>query len=279
MCGVAVLAALAARALAAAPETAAAAHSLDWGKGIRVLGWTAAATLLLFGLVQLLRRWFGAALRARELEEEEWSLEERYPYCTEPHEEEPLVIDLHEPVELSLGLLRQLEWRRFEELVCGYFDARGFEAQSTRVGGVTGVDVYLYRPGEHRPFACVQAKSLVDRAGARRALRELGAAIVNESAEQGFLVTASRLPPELVESIEGKPIVLIDGSEFVGLFGELRVEDRDRILRHVLRGDYRTPTCPNCGVKMVAETREGRSHWRCANYPRCQRRIVVRAVE
>ena len=38
------------------------------------------------------------------------------------------------------------------------------------------------------------------------------------------------------------------------------------------KGDFLTPTCPRCSIKMTARksTREGRMFWGCTNYPRCK---------
>jgi len=36
-------------------------------------------------------------------------------------------------------------------------------------------------------------------------------------------------------------------------------------------GDYTTPTCASCGVKMIVRTPKagGKAFWGCVNYPRC----------
>ena len=43
------------------------------------------------------------------------------------------------------------------------------------------------------------------------------------------------------------------------------------LLALATEGDFLTPTCPACGVKMTARSNSpyGRKFWGCVNYPRC----------
>ncbi|WP_284692629.1 topoisomerase DNA-binding C4 zinc finger domain-containing protein [Paraburkholderia terrae] len=36
------------------------------------------------------------------------------------------------------------------------------------------------------------------------------------------------------------------------------------------KGDYQTPTCVACGVKMVQRQGKGGSFWGCRHYPKCK---------
>ncbi|HEX5767920.1 MAG TPA: topoisomerase DNA-binding C4 zinc finger domain-containing protein [Burkholderiales bacterium] len=38
------------------------------------------------------------------------------------------------------------------------------------------------------------------------------------------------------------------------------------------QGDFLTPTCPSCGIKMIPRksTAHGRTYWGCRNYPGCK---------
>lgn len=54
-----------------------------------------------------------------------------------------------------------------------------------------------------------------------------------------------------------------------------------RLLEVALEGDYRTPTCPQCDIKMVLrESKKGRGNggqfWGCVRYPRCKQTLVYK---
>ena len=44
------------------------------------------------------------------------------------------------------------------------------------------------------------------------------------------------------------------------------------LLRFATQGDFRTPTCPACALKMIPRksTTHGRKFWGCRNYPSCK---------
>ena len=44
------------------------------------------------------------------------------------------------------------------------------------------------------------------------------------------------------------------------------------LLKLATQGDFLTPTCPSCSVKMTSRksTAEGRKFWGCRNYPLCK---------
>jgi restriction system protein len=223
------------------------------------------------------------ASECQQAEDEEWEVGDEYPYCTEPPAPETLALEipaleLREPVELSVSLLRQLEWKRFEELVCDWYRALGLNPQPTNTGGCGGVDINLYQAAAHRPHALVQCKASVDGDAALKLLRELANAMQLDRIEFGEFVTAGEFPARARTFAAEHSIRLVDGNELAAGFSALPIEVRDQILRRVLHGDYRTPTCPSCGRKMVLQSTDTTSFWSCPGFPRCQRRIQVRSA-
>src|SRR5882762_9234560 len=55
-------------------------------------------------------------------------------------------------------LLKQLEWRRFEELCVAYFHARGFKANVAQSGRHAGVDIQLVAQGAQQASLAIQCK-------------------------------------------------------------------------------------------------------------------------
>ena len=47
------------------------------------------------------------------------------------------------------------------------------------------------------------------------------------------------------------------------------------LLRFATQGDFLTPTCPTCALKMIPRksTTHGRKFWGCRNYPACKQTL------
>jgi hypothetical protein len=101
---------------------------------------------------------------------------------------------------------------------------------------------------------------------------------------QEFAVTSLRtspatgdFAPEVLEYATGKNLHLLTGGQFVERINALPSGPRTKLLAEAFKGDWRTPTCPRCGVKMVLRP-EAQPYWSCANYPRCRSSYAVRVV-
>jgi restriction system protein len=176
--------------------------------------------------------------------------------------------------ELSPWLLERLEWKRFELLVALYFKATGVRAEATHIGADGGVDVQLYRPGEARPYAYVQCKAWEKAVGVKP-VRELFGVMAANQVSEGVFVTTGGYSDDAREFAGQNRITAITGRDLIGRFNQLAPEARARILTKVTEGDYTTPTCPNCDLKMVLRETDS-PFWGCRNYPRCSRTINVR---
>src|SRR5438876_5406074 len=152
----------------------------------------------------------------------------------------------------SLELLRRLEWRRFEELCAAYYEVA---------------------EGADKPPSVVQCKPSSVYTVGIKSVRELRAAMAAAGVPQGVLVACGTFTSEAKEFSRGENIQLIDGGELLRKIGALAPEQGQALLRLATAGDFSTPTCPACGIKMTARTgsTEGRKLWGCLNYPRCKR--------
>src|SRR5438445_2171169 len=152
----------------------------------------------------------------------------------------------------SLELLRRLEWRRFEELCAAYYEVA---------------------EGADKPPSVVQCKPSSVYTVGIKPVRELRAAMAAAGVPQGVLVACGTFTSEAKEFSRGENIELIDGTELLRKIGALAPEQEQALLKLATAGDFSTPTCPACGIKMTARTSstEGRKFWGCLNYPRCKR--------
>lgn len=167
---------------------------------------------------------------------------------------------------LSMELLDKLEWRRFEELVTLYLRKTGFDARRSRVGADGGVDILLFRENEPRPFACVQCKAWhVYKVGVKP-VRELFGVMASEQMARAYFVTTGGFTSEAVDFAAGKALELVTGTYLLEKLRALPQADQDEILKEITAGDYTTPTCPRCDVKMVIRHGPTGDFWGCPNF-------------
>jgi HJR/Mrr/RecB family endonuclease len=185
---------------------------------------------------------------------------------------------------LSAELLDKLEWRRFEEVVTLYFRKTGFVARRSRVGADGGVDILLSRSNEPKPFAYVQCKAWHAYKVGVKPVRELFGVMAAEQISQGYFVTAGEFTSEAVEFADGKALKLVTGAYLLDKLSALPQADQDEILKQITDGDYTTPTCPRCDIKMVMRHGPTGDFWGCPNFrlrwpQRCRQTFKLREIE
>ena len=179
--------------------------------------------------------------------------------------------------DLSVALLRQLEWKRFELLVQRYYEAGGLRAKSTGVGESGGVDIQLYRGEDPHPFSVVHCQSGESRAVPLAAVTALFGQIPSSPVEIVF-VASGHFSPGAQAFAQTRRITLLTGDTLVARFNALPASQRGEILAEVTAGDYTTPTCRRCDLKLVLATAdEGQPRqWCCPRTPSCTFSLPVR---
>ena len=172
-------------------------------------------------------------------------------------------------------LLKQLEWRRFEELCTAYFEALGFGTNIAQPGKHGGVDIHLIAEGSGTTSIVLQCKAWDAYRVGIKAARELRGAMASASVGEGVLVTSGRFTQEAVDFARKENIQLVDGADLLAKISALLPEKALALLKFATQGDFLTPTCPSCSVKMISRnsTQGGRTFWGCRNYPRCKQTL------
>ena len=170
-------------------------------------------------------------------------------------------------------LLSQLEWKRFEDVVAAYSRELGYEAKTTRIGADGGVDVQLFQNGQNHPVMIIQCKAWVAYKVGVKPVRELFGVMAADKVGNGAFFTTGEFTVEAEDWARDKNIDLVNGQEFISRIGQLAATTQQTLLRVATEGDYTTPTCPSCGVKMVERVAnkgrsEGNRFWGCLNFPR-----------
>jgi restriction system protein len=173
----------------------------------------------------------------------------------------------------NLDLLKQLEWRRFEEVCVAYYEALGLKTRISGTGTEGGIDIVLYETRSDEPVSVARCKAWSAYRVGAKPLRELRKAMDQAKAPEGVLLTAGRFAPEAYDFAAGERIRLVDGAGLLDMIGALPPEQAAGLLRFATEGDFATPTCPFCSIKMVQRqsTKDGWKFWGCPNYPACKK--------
>lgn len=168
-------------------------------------------------------------------------------------------------------LLKRLEWRRFEELCAAYFEALGFRADLA-AASADGGSISLYQQGAENASILVQCEPWNAHRVGIKPVRGLRGAMSSGNFGEGVVVTSGKFTQEARDFAGKEKITLVDGAELVGKIGELLPEKALALLKTATQGDYQTPTCPACTIKMIPRksTKQGRTYWGCRNYPACK---------
>jgi restriction system protein len=177
----------------------------------------------------------------------------------------------------SLELLNAIEWKRFENLCAAYFQELGFRAKTVRAGPDGGVDIHLYAEGDSHPGMIVQCKAWRTKLVGVSLIRELFGVMTADKVAEGIFATTGRFSDDANGFARGKNIHLINGEDFLAKLLALPPDRQQALLKLATEGDFTTPTCASCGVKMVFRTPKvgGNPFWGCRNYPRCTTKMQV----
>lgn len=177
----------------------------------------------------------------------------------------------------TLDILNEIEWRRFEMLVEGLFRAEGKTAARLRAGADGGIDLVLRDSPEGPVTGIVQCKSWKTYSVGVKPVRELFGVMHAEGAPYGHFITSGRFTIEAKEFAKYKPLALIDGPALLIRLNAIEETERNILFQETTSGDYSTPTCPSCDIRMVKRKSAHGEFWGCRSYPRCRQTFPVSA--
>jgi len=187
-------------------------------------------------------------------------------------------------LEWSRELISSLEWKQFEVLCAEYFKEKGYITEVTKQGADGGIDVLLFKESYSttKPFGIVQCKAWNSYRVGVKPVRELYGVMAAEKAPLAIFMTSGSYTKEAVEFSAGKHLKLLSGHSLLQLIQALPEDNQNTLLRKITAGDYTTPSCPSCGVKMTKRTSKkgkniGNNFWGCINYPKCRNTLRFKA--
>lgn len=178
----------------------------------------------------------------------------------------------------NMPLLKALEWKRLEQLSAVYFRTLKFRVKESGPGPDGGIDLRLYTDATPTPGVLVQCKAWNSSKVGVKEIRELYGVMAAEGVSEAIYVTTKSFSKDAVEFARGKSIALMDGEDLLRKLRRLPAEDQAHILAGITSGDFMTPTCPSCGIKMVRRSAQGsdEAFWGCVRFPKCRSTLQVR---
>jgi restriction system protein len=180
----------------------------------------------------------------------------------------------------SAELLGKLEWKRFELVCAGLFERLGFTAKTATKGADGGIDIHLFKHPAKQAISIVQCKAWNEssKVGVRH-IRELHGVMASEKVAEGIFATTATFSKEAKEYARENHIDLLDGRALLKSITSLTDELQASLLTLAIAGDYTTPTCPSCGIKMTKRnTTTAKPFWGCVHFPRCRSIINIAKV-
>lgn len=179
------------------------------------------------------------------------------------------------PPPWSAGLLRALEWRRFEALCEEIFKQDGYVTKRSEPGGAdSGAALWLHsRLDLEQPVRIVQCHNWSGEPVGVAAVREFLGAMVDAGLKSGALMSCGAFTAEAEALARRHGIMAVSGPDLLALVNKRPEPLQRELLAVATQGDYRRPSCPRCGVKMLAPPDAGSdggpTRWVCAEAPRC----------
>jgi restriction system protein len=171
--------------------------------------------------------------------------------------------------------LNEIEWYRFEHVVAGYEKAIGHDARLTGFGADGGIDIKVYGGDSGQLKRLVQCKAH-NRKLKVDLIRAFYGVMAHERISHGTFYTTGEYTRDALSFAEGKNLELVDGRTLVSRIKKLDLPIQLKLFEVATEGDYTTPTCASCGIKMLLKTgRRDRPFWGCENFPRCHNTLTV----
>lgn len=172
----------------------------------------------------------------------------------------------------SKQVFADIEWRRFEAVCEALFAQAGFETRAQSHGADGGVDIWLHSAHAQGPVSVVQCKHWQGKPIGVKEIREFYGVMASHKLQRGTYATTSAFTADALQFAKDNGINAMNGTKLLELIATRTPEQQLALLTVAYEGDYATPTCASCGIKLLERTasKTGKSFWGCSNFPRCK---------
>ena len=97
--------------------------------------------------------------------------------------------------------------------------------------------------------------------------------MTHEKVAEGIFCATGDFTEEAIRLAGENRIELVAGKRFLQMIDALSTDTQQGLLQFATQGDYQTPSCPSCGIKLVLRSGARGDFWGCSKYPRCQYKL------
>lgn len=180
------------------------------------------------------------------------------------------------PEHWTTGLIQEMEWKRFERLCLWYFLVKDVKAALIQKGANGYIQLCLDHTAQVNAIA--KHKTCLKDIGVKE-IKSLLALMENENVSKGFYIAAGSFSAEAKAFAKEHQVTLISGGMLLTMLKRLREGLQVKLLHMATEGDYKTPTCPACDIKMASlhGPHQDKYYWACVNKPVCKHILPRRA--
>lgn len=179
------------------------------------------------------------------------------------------------PGQWTAELLHSLEWRRMTDVVLAFYRFKGLYGKFETAETDGSVFIALHKASDQagaQPQAllhCVRNPDVVGEA----AVYALHARMIVSGIPKAFFTGAATFDAAARAAAASLQITLIDERLLLSMLTRLPAQESMRLLEMSVEGDYKTPTCPACLLKMISRQGEQGRYWGCRAFPRCKQTL------
>ncbi|KAA3623589.1 MAG: hypothetical protein DWQ08_11380 [Proteobacteria bacterium] len=181
---------------------------------------------------------------------------------------------------VNYGLLRRMEWRRFEIVCAEYLRCINYEVRESGFGVREGFDLEVFLPGES-DWLCVAKCFATSRPVDVGPLRAFHLSMQKRGVAEGMAFSVCGFTRRAERFSAAHRIFLIGGEALCHQIARFDPRLSAAMVAMATLGNYSTPHCPACGVHLVLRRSSGatpgrKEFWGCINFPLCRVTMPVR---
>ncbi len=175
--------------------------------------------------------------------------------------------------QTGLDSIRQLSWRKFEDLITEAYKQNGYKfLREPLSGSDKGIDIIVQKEGVQTIIQCKQWRS---RKLGVKVVREMYGILSGSNADEVHIVSTGRVTNDALSFARGKPIKLIYGRDLLNLISDAQKNTPEK--SNISETEV---TCPECGSEMVLrKARKGKNagneFWGCIQFPKCRGTVSI----
>jgi restriction system protein len=175
----------------------------------------------------------------------------------------------NKPTRWRAGVLRAIEWQRFDAVCAALFRQDGYVVKVNSDGTAGGTQLWLHsRLDKKQPVRIVLCKHLNDGPIEVATVDAFALVLQRAGVTSGAIVTAGGFTDEAKKFARRSHMAPVDSVNLLTVILRRSEAQQQELLAVATQGEYWRPTCPSCNAKMVpAQSPQG--IWNCSAEPAC----------